>query len=158
VDLTEAVNQYDRILERTDLDDRLEIEFRRANAYFKMEDYSRALRQLRRMEEAGVAGHLADQICLKIGNIYQIQRRYEDAKGYFERVEQSPCPECRHRAITSLAETYESLYDFQKAIETIRKLDRTPENDRRVAEQEKRLLEKERKMSSGNTGAWPARR
>jgi tetratricopeptide (TPR) repeat protein len=148
VDLTQAVAEYDRILEFPGLDDRLEIQFKRANVYFKMEDYNRALRELRRMEEAGVTGHLSDQVFLKIGNIYQIQRKYEDAADYLARVEQSPCPECRRNAIVSLAETYEALYDIPHAIETIRKLDHTPENDRQVAQEVARLTEKRRRLGS----------
>lgn len=154
VDLTQAVAEYDKILEIPELDNRLEIEFKRANAYFKMEDYNRALRELRRIEVAGVTGHLADQVCLKIGNIYQIQRKYEDAASYLRRVERSPCPECRRRAIISLAETYEALYDIPEAIGTIRKLDHTPENDRQVSQEVARLTEKQRKL--GNTPmTWP---
>lgn len=148
VDLTQAVAEYDRILEFPGLDNRLEIQFKRANAYFKMEDYNRALRELRRIEEAGVSGHLADQVCLKIGNIYQIQRKYEDAADYLKRVERSPCPECRRSAIISLAETYEALYDIPQAIETIRKLDHTPENDRQVTQEVARLTEKQRLLGS----------
>ena len=155
-DLSEAVTEYDKILESKALDNRLEIEFRRANAYFKMEDYLRALRELLRIEEAGVAGHLADQVFLKIGNIYQIQRRFEDAAGYLRRVEKSPCPECRHRAILSLAETYEALYDIPHAIETIRELDHTPENEQRVSQEIARLTEKERKLGSSEMTWNPA--
>jgi tetratricopeptide (TPR) repeat protein len=154
VDLTQAVAEYDKILEIPQIDNRLEVEFKRANAYFKMEDFNRALRELRRIEEAGVTGHLADQVYLKIGNIYQIQRKYEDAASYLQRVEQSPCPECRRRAILGLAETYEALYDIPRAIETIRKLDQTPENDRQVGQEVARLTEKQRKL--GNTQlTWP---
>jgi len=156
VDLTQAVAEYDRILEFPGLDNRLEIQFRRANAYFKMEDYNRALRELRRIEEAGVSGHLADQVSLKIGNIYQIQRKYEDAAEYLQRVERSPCPECRRGAIISLAETYEALYDIPKAIETIRKLDHTPENDRQVAQEVARLTDKQRKLGSTEMTWHPA--
>ena len=155
VDLTQAVAEYDRILGFAGLDSRLEIEFRRANAYFKMEDYNRALRELRRIEEAGVSGHLADQVLLKIGNIYQIQQKYEDAASYLERVEQSPCTECRRSAIVSLAATYEALYDIPHAIETIRKLDHTPENDRQVSQEVARLTGKQRKLvSTPMTWRW----
>lgn len=157
-DLTQAVAEYDKILEAQDLDNRLEIEFKRANAYFKMEDYNRALRELRRIEEAGVSGHLADQVFLKIGNIYQIQRKYEDAASYLQRVEQSPCPECRRRAIMNLAETYEAMYDIPNAIATIRKLDHTPENDRRVSQEVVRLTEKQRKLGTNSAMPWPRHR
>jgi len=156
MDLTQAVAQYDKILEIPELDNRLEIEFKRANAYFKMEDYNRALRELRRIEEAGVTGHLADQVNLKIGNIYQIQRKYEDAASYLKRVEKSPCPECRCGAIVSLAETYEALYDIPRAIETIRELDHTPENDRQVSKEVARLTDKQRKLGS-TPMTWPSR-
>jgi tetratricopeptide (TPR) repeat protein len=154
-DLTEAVAEYDLILQAPDLDNRFEIEFRRANAYFKMEEYNRALRDLRRLEEAGVTGHLADQVCLKIGSIYQIQRRFEDAESHFQKVKESPCLECRRRAIKSLAETYEAVYDIPHAIETIQKLDHTPENDRLVSREVARLQDKERRLGAENSLPWP---
>jgi hypothetical protein len=123
-----------------------------------MEDFVRALRELRRIEESGVTGHLADQVSLKIGNIYQIQRKYEDAAGYFQKVENSPCLECRRRAIISLSETYESVYDFQRAIETIRKLDQTAENEQRVNQEVARLAAKQRKLGNETTLSWPRHR
>jgi tetratricopeptide (TPR) repeat protein len=156
-DLTQAVAEYDLILQSPELDNRFDIEFRRANAYFKMEDYNRALRDLRRLEEAGVSGHLAHQVYLKIGSIYQIQRRFEEAESYFQRVKESPCLECRRRAIMSLAETYEAVYDVTHAIETIQKLDHTPENDRIVTREVARLKEKERRLGTENTQPWRAK-
>jgi tetratricopeptide (TPR) repeat protein len=157
-DLTEAVAEYDLILQFPKLDNRFEIEFRRANAYFKMEEYNRALRDLRRLEEAGVTGHLADQVYLKIGSIYQIQRKYEDAEPYFQRVKESPCLECRRRAVRSLAETYEAVYDIPHAIETIQKLDHTPENERLISREVERLNEKERRLGTENAIPWPSRK
>ena len=123
-DLTQAIMQYDKILEADNLENRLEIQYRRASDYFKQADYDRAWRELRRIEDSGEAGlHLADQVYLKLGSIDQMRRRYEDAADYFRKVINSPCPECRRRAILNLTETYEALYDFDNAIETIRKLD-----------------------------------
>ena len=154
-DLSEAIFEYERILEAKELDNREEIQFQLANAYFKKEDFDRALRELRRMEDAGVTGHLAHQVYLKIGNIYQIRHRYDDAIPYFQRVTESPCPECRHRSIQNLAESYEELYDFKNAVETIRKLDRTPENDLLVSRETARLTEKQRRLESGSL-TWQA--
>jgi tetratricopeptide (TPR) repeat protein len=148
-DLTQAIIQYDRLLEMNDLDNRIEIQYQRANAYFRQQDYSRALRELLRIEEAGISGHLAHQVYLKIGNIYQIQRKYADAAACFLKVAEAPCQECRRQAILELAETYESLYDIHAAIESIHKLDRSPENDRFIAREEERLREKSRRMDSG---------
>jgi tetratricopeptide (TPR) repeat protein len=157
-DLTEAIAEYDRILQVPELEDRWEIEFRRANSYFKMEEYNRALRDLRRLEEAGVTGHLADQVYLKIGSIYQIQRKFDDAEAYFQRVKESPCLECRRRAVMSLAGTYEAVYDIPHAIETIQKLDRTPENDRLISREVQRLKDKERRLGAENAIPWPRRK
>jgi tetratricopeptide (TPR) repeat protein len=157
-DLTEAVAEYDLILQRPDLEDRFEIEFRRANAYFKMEEYNRALRDLLRLEESGVTGHLADQVYLKIGSIYQIQRKFEDAESYFQRVRESPCLECRRRAVMSLAETYEAVYDIPNAIETIQKLDHTPDNERLISREVARLKDKERRLGVDNSLPWPKRK
>ncbi len=157
-DLSEAIQQYDKILEAKKLDNRDEIQFQRANAYFKKEDFDRALRELRRLEESEVSGHLAHQVYLKIGNIYQIRHRFDDAVVYFQRVTSSACPECRRRSILNLAESYEALYDFKSAIDTLEKLDHTPENDRWISQETARLTEKQRQVDSGAlTWQAPAR-
>ncbi len=151
-DLTQAVSEYDRILQARELENRAEIQFRRANAYFKMQHYDAAWRELRRMEEAGVSGHLADQVRLKLGSISQIKRQYGEAVPYFQRVIEAPCPECRRRAILSLAETYEALYDFDKAIETLAKLDKS---DDRLAETETaRLRDLQRQVNPEPAPDW----
>ena len=138
-DLTQAIAEYDRLLTWPKLQDREEIEFRRADAYFKSNDFDRALRELQRIQESGVTGHLADQIALKIGNIYLIQKRYEDALPPLERVTHSPSAECRRHAILEMAEAYEGLFDFDKAIGAVRQLDATPENEVRIREEVARL-------------------
>ncbi len=146
VDLNQAIAEYDRILETKDLNDRAEILYRRADAYFRKGDYYRAIRELRNLEESGVRGHLADQVALKIGNIYQIQKKFVDAAEQFRKVLTAPCLECRRRAILSLADTYENLFEFDQAIETIRMLENTPENEEFVRGEEERLKAKSRMM------------
>jgi tetratricopeptide (TPR) repeat protein len=151
-DLTQAINEYDKILEAKDLDNRAEIQFRRANAYFKLQQYDTAWRELRRIEEAGVTGHLADQVYLKLGNIDQVKHQYGDAVAYFQRVAEAPCLECRRRALLNLAETYEALYDFDEAISTLGKLDRS---DKQLADREvERLKELKRKADSHTPLSW----
>ncbi len=153
-DLTQAIAQYDRLLEMKSLEDRAEIRFERAGAYFKKEDFDRALRELRRLEESGITGHLADQVGLKIGNIYQIQHKYDDASDYFQKVSQAGCRECRRQAILDLAETYESLYNFERAIETIRKLDPGPESEKIISSEVARLQDKRKRVDSGPVPLW----
>ncbi len=145
-DLTQAISEYDRILEWEDLENRPEVQFERANAYFKKEDFERALRELRRIEESGITGHFQDKVLLKIGSIYQIRKRFEEAVAPFERVAESPCLECRRQAILSLADTYENLFDFDRAIETIRRLDRSEENDELISREVARLESKRRRI------------
>lgn len=153
-DLTQAVYEYEKILASDGVDNRAEIQFRMADAYFKLNDFDRALRELRRVQEWGVSGHLADQVHLKVGNVYQIRKRYEDALEPFQNVSASPCIECRRRALLNLMETYESLYEFDKAIETVRKLDRTPENEIRIQSEVHRIIEKREQVDSGTTPEW----
>jgi tetratricopeptide (TPR) repeat protein len=153
-DLTRAIVQYDKLLEMKTLENRDEILFERANAYFKIEDFHRALRELLRLEESGISGHLADQVGLKIGNIYQIQHKYDDAAGYFQKVSQAGCRECRRQAILDLAETYESLFDFEHAIATIRKLDPGPENEKFISQEVARLQDKRKRVDSGPIPLW----
>ncbi len=157
-DLSAAIVQYDKLLELKDLDNRTEILYQRANAYFKKEDFNRALRELRRIEEEGMSGHLAHQVYLKIGAVYQIQRKYDAALSCFQKVAEAPCPECRRQAILDLAETYESLYDFNRAIETIKKLDATPPNQTLITQEVERLQRKQREVDSGPVLGWRTHR
>lgn len=152
-DLNQAISEYDHILQMPRVENRQEIEFQRANTFFRRDDYTGALRELRRIEESGVTGHLADQISLKIGNIYQIQNRYDDALPLFEKVSASPCIECRRRAIVHMMETYESQRDFDRAIEAIRKLD-VPENEARIAKEVSRLSERRSQVGSRTIIDW----
>jgi tetratricopeptide (TPR) repeat protein len=154
-DLTQAIAQYDKLLEAPHPENRADILFKRANAYFNLEDYNRAWRELRLIEDSGEGGtHLLDQVRLKLGNIDQIRRQYSDAADYFKKVLTSPCPECRHRAILNLCETYEALLDFDRAIETIRMLDHTPEDEKLTAQEVARLTEKKQRMASGASLNW----
>jgi tetratricopeptide (TPR) repeat protein len=153
-DWGQAIYEYEKLLAWDGLDRRAEIHLQLANAYFKTEDYDRALRELRRIEEQGVVGHIADQVELKIGNIYQIRKRYEDALEAFKKVSQSPCIECRRRALFNLMETHEAMYDFDSAIETVRKLDPTPENEQRIAREVARLAEKRDQLNSAAVPVW----
>ena len=150
-DLSQALSEYDRTLEAKDLENRPEILFKRANIYFRQEDYDRAWRELRQIEEAGTIGtHLADQVSLKLGSISQIRQRYEDAASYFEKVVGSPCQECRRQAILSLTKTYEALYKLDRAIETVQKLDQYPEDKQRVSQEVQRLTAKKNKLNDGD--------
>lgn len=152
-DLNQAILEYDHILKMPQVENRQEIEFQRANTFFRRDDYTGALRELRRIEESGVIGHLADQVALKIGNIYQIQNRYDDALPMFEKVSASPCIECRRRAIVHMMESYEAQRDFDHAIESIRKLD-TPENESRIAKEVARLGERRSQVGSRTVLDW----
>jgi len=147
-DLTAAIAQYDKLLERGDLENRNEVLYLRANIHFKKDEFNQALLELRRLEEEGISGHLAHLVYLKIGSIYLIQHKYEDALSCFQKVAEAPCPECRRHATLDLATTYEALFDFDHAIETMRKLDPSPQNSKLV-EQEISRLEQKRKFVEG---------
>ena len=149
IDLNQAIAQYDKILEFKNIEDRSEILFQRADAYFKKEDYYRALRELHGLEESGVGGHLADQVSLKIGSIYQIQKKLPEAVEPLRKVLGSKCAECRRSAVLNLTATYESMLDFPKAIETIRRLDKTPENDEYLKREIDRLTAKQKSIDKG---------
>jgi tetratricopeptide (TPR) repeat protein len=154
-DLSQALLEYDRILENKDLENREEILFKRASIYFKQEDYDRAWRELRQIEDSGTAGtHLADQVSLKLGSISQIRQRYEEAASYFEKIVASPCQECRRQAILSLTKTYEALYNFDRAIETVKKLDQYPEDKERVSQEVQRLTGEKSKLDAGGISDW----
>jgi tetratricopeptide (TPR) repeat protein len=149
-DLTAAIAQYDKLLERTDLENRSEVQYLRANTHFKMDEFNQALLELRRLEAEGISGHLAHLVYLKIGAIYQIQHKYEDALICFQKVGDAPCPECRRHATLDTVKTYESLFDFDRAIEAMKKLDPSPEN-RKLIDQEIVRLAQKRKDLEGNS-------
>jgi tetratricopeptide (TPR) repeat protein len=153
-DLTQAVAEYDHLLEAANLDNRQEILVKRANAYFSLGDIDRALRELRQVEDAGLKDDLGDQVKLKIGNIYQMKKRYDDAAAYFEPVVASRCSDCRRRALIHLSETYEALYRFDRAIETIQKLEPNPENRRLMDREVARLTEKRRRADVEPAPDW----
>jgi len=154
VDLNQAILQYDKILQAKDLEDRLEILFLRADAYFKQGEYYRALRELINLDESGVSGHLADQVQLKIGNIYQVQKKFSESIAPFRRVIAASRPECRRRAVLNLTETYENLLDINKAIETIRLLDDTPENRDMIEREVARLNQNRKAVETGAGLEW----
>jgi tetratricopeptide (TPR) repeat protein len=147
-DLTAAIAQYDKLLERTALENRSEVQFQRANVYFKMDEFDQALLELRRLEADGISGHLAHRVYLKMGAIYQIQHKYEDALSCFQKVADAPCPECRRYAILDMVKTYESLFDFDHAIEVVKRLDPSPQN-KKLIEQEIVRLQQKRKVVEG---------
>ena len=120
----------------------------------KKSDYYRALRELRSLEDSGIRGHQADQISLKIGNIYQIQKKFADAVEPFRKVLTATCQECRRSAILNLAETYENLFEFDRAIETIGKLDKTPESEQYIQSEIARLNEKRKRIDKGVELEW----
>ncbi len=148
-DYSQAIIEYDKILEANNLDNRAEIQYRKANNYFRQGDYDLAWREFRHIEESGEGGpHLAGQVCLKLGNINQIRHQYDDAVGYFLKVIDSPCPECRRQAILSLADAYEALYDFEHAIETLQKLDQSPEDKQLVRREIARIKKKAARVNT----------
>jgi TolA-binding protein len=149
VDLDQAIAQYNKLLEAKNLDDRQEILFQRADAYLKREEFDHARRELLGLADAGVSGRLADQVSLKIGDSYAIQKRFDEAVEPFQKVLTSAFPECRRRAILSLADTYENLFEFDKAMQTIRMLDKSPENDRYVQSEVARLSAKRKGVETG---------
>jgi len=147
-DFTQAIFEYEKLLESPNLENRAETRFQMACAYFKINDFDRALREFRRILDQGISGHLVDQVNLKIASIYQIRKRYEDALEPLQATSVSPCLECRQRAILSLTDTYESLFDFERAIESIKRLDRTPDNEVRIHREVRRLTEKQVRVNS----------
>jgi tetratricopeptide (TPR) repeat protein len=153
-DLTQAIAEYDQLLEVEDLANRQEILVRRANAYFSLGDIDRALRELRDVEDSGIRDELGDQVKLKIGNMYQMKKQYEDAAAYFEPVVGSHCGDCRRRALIHLSETYEALYRFDRAIATIQKLEPNPENQRLIDREVARLIEKQRRADVKPAPDW----
>ncbi len=154
----QAILEYDKILATRNLEDRNEILFQRADAYFKNEDYFRALRELRSLEDSGITGHLADQVSLQIGSIYLIQKKFADAVAPFQKVLTALCLDCRRRAILNLAETYENLFDFDNAIATLSRLDKSPENDQFIQREISRIGEKRTRIERGDTLGLPPTR
>jgi tetratricopeptide (TPR) repeat protein len=157
-DLTQAVAQYDKLLDMKGLENRTEILSLRASAYFKQNDFHRALREFRKLEDDGVTGHTAHLVFLKIGAIYQIQHKYEESVTYFENVATAACAECRRKAILDLAETYEYLYDFNRAIQTLNRLDANAENAALISGETRRLEDKRNRVNITGELNWRTHR
>jgi tetratricopeptide (TPR) repeat protein len=153
-DPSQAIAEYDKILETQNLDDRAEILYQRADAYFKGKDYYRALRELASLQETGIDAHLANQVSLKIGNIYQSQKKFVDAIEPFRKVLNAECKECKRRAVLNLTETYANLFEFDNAIATIQMLDKTPENEAYIRSEIQRLNEKRKRQVLGADLTW----
>lgn len=154
VDLDQAIAQYNKMLESKSLEDRNEILYQRADAYLKKEDFDRARRELNAIVDSGATGKLADQIYLKIGDSYAIEKRFEEAEEPYQKVLPSQFPECRRRAILSLSETYENLFEFDKAIQTIKLLEKTPDGGAFAQREIARLTAKSKSVESGTGPEW----
>lgn len=129
---------------------RRQIHFYIGNAYFKLNQFGKALGEFEFLMSAEQVDDITDQARARAGTIMQIQNRYEESVEYFSEVlEKTACSECRRTARLGLIESYEFLGELPKAIEVAHTLP-TSEVSTQVKENLlKRLVEKARYYDPG---------
>ena len=117
---------------------RRQLLFRIGNAYFKLDQFERAIRAFEELVGDGVADDLTQQANIRLGTIYQINADYLGSLPYFRAVlENESRPNYRLQAQLGLIESFEFLDDLKSAVEVARRID---EADSPAAEMKADLL------------------
>jgi len=118
-DLKAAIDHWNEALRAdSSLRSRRLINFKLGTAYLKLDRFDEALRHFRGIANDGLDDHLADQACIRVGSILQIEKKYESSLSFFSAVlNRTECSDCRIRAKLGLIESYEFMDDLPRAIE-----------------------------------------
>lgn len=131
-DFLRALGEWEAILRQLPQGrKRLEALQRLGDCYLRFgerpEDLDHALLCYLQIAHSGQSGHLSDQANLKIGNIYQMQKKYKASLEPFLQVQkETGCKECRYAAQRGLIESYELLRDYERAIDMAKQLEVPP--------------------------------
>jgi tetratricopeptide (TPR) repeat protein len=127
-----------------------QIRFYIGNAYFKLNQFEKALAEFELLMNAGQVDDLTDQARAQAGTIMQIQNRYEESVEYFSEVlEKTNCSTCRRTARLGLIESYEFLGELPKAMEVAQTIPISEFSTQVKEELLKRLGEKARYYDPG---------
>lgn len=98
---------------------RRQILFKMANAYFKINRFEKARERFGMLFEGGEVDHFADQSRIRAGTILQILKEYASSTRCFREIlSSSQCADCRIQARLGLIESYEFMGELGSAIET----------------------------------------
>jgi tetratricopeptide (TPR) repeat protein len=99
-------------------DSRRQVHLKLADAFFKTNRVREALYHFALIIADGRDKHRVEQARIRVGSIFQIQKKYERSIFMFEKVlEGGSCPHCRLQAQLGLIESYEHLDRLPEAIE-----------------------------------------
>lgn len=124
--VADAISQYETLVqEHPDAVDRRKIRATIADLYFQSGDVNQAELEYDRVVADGAYDELAEQALLRLASIYHLIRGQEErAIPAYDRVAQSTDdPAVRRSALYSLSETYASLFRYDEAIQTLKRID-----------------------------------
>jgi tetratricopeptide (TPR) repeat protein len=119
-ELNSAVSHWEEALQLgLGLEGQRELEFKIADAHFKMSDFDQAFAGFENLAAAeDVDPHLANQARVRMGMLLELSKDYEGAIRLFENaLAAKPCKDCRLQAQLGLIECYEALDRLSDAIE-----------------------------------------
>lgn len=154
----EAIAEYEN-LDTADVIERRRVRLAIADLYFNQKNYSQALTEYARVTESAGYDELSEQAHMREASILHIVRdQYREAIPVYEAVvAATDDPEVMQRALFAIADCHANLYEFDRAIETLRRVDDPEERDyiaRRIAEFE----EQKREASHARTRLAPGGR
>ncbi len=126
-DLPAAIACWKRVLEMdVPLERRRDLLFRIGNAYFKLDQFDRAIRAFEEVLRDGIHDDLAQQANIRLGTIFQIGGDHQGSIPYLRAVlEHESRPNYRLQAQLGLIESYEFLDDLASATEVAASIDAT---------------------------------
>jgi tetratricopeptide (TPR) repeat protein len=151
----EAIAEYENI-STVDSTDRRRIRLHIADIYFDQKNFSQALTEYSKITDNAPYDDLSENAYLREASIYQLERKqYQQALPIYQKLEQETTdPKVRTRALYSIVNCYENLFQFEEAIKAYREIKDPKEQPyiaRRVAELEQRSREAVRTMATGKS-------
>jgi tetratricopeptide (TPR) repeat protein len=145
--LPEAIADYEQLLEEhPDTPERRKVRATIADLYFQRNDFRQAELEYDRVVENAPYDDITEQALLRLASISHLIRGQEErAIPAYERVvESTDDPAVRRTALYSLSEVYATLFRYDDAIATLKRIDEPSEADyvaRRTAELERQKRE-----------------
>lgn len=117
-----------------------------AETYVRTDQFETAIIELKNLYNDVTDLHLKQQIAVKIGMLYNLQKNYPQAREILEEVVNHPhCDACRNRAALALVDTLEAQENYDKAIAILRQI---PDNVMAESDRQARIDSIRKKMSN----------
>lgn len=141
----EAIAEYEN-LNPQEAKERRRVRLKIADLYYEQKNYSQALTEYARITDGTDYDELSEQAYQREASIYHISRgQYQQAlDSYAKLAALTADPEVRLRATFGMADCYAGLYEFDQAIDTLRKVTDEDEQkyiSRRIGELEQQKRE-----------------